>query len=127
MLVVSGFLSPHGPPGRILDLLLARQVRLAWDDRLRTEYFEVLSRPKFNLDPHLLDFFFAIFPFQEHVSASPWKEPVSPDPDDTPFLEVALAARAPLVTGNLRHFPASCRGTVDVITPREWLTSIPAP
>ena len=30
-----------------------------------------------------------------------------PDPDDAPFLECALAADVPLVTGNPRHFPKS--------------------
>ncbi len=122
--VVSGFLSPHGPPGRIMDLLLARQFRLAWDDRLSDEYSEVLSRPKFGFDPRLLDAFFAIFPFQEKVVALPWQGEASPDADDTMLLEIALAAGAPLVTGNLRHFPPSCRGAVAVLTPHEWLTAM---
>jgi hypothetical protein len=36
-----------------------------------------------------------------------------------PFLEVALETSARiLVTGNLKHFPAACRGPVTVLPPR---------
>ncbi len=39
------------------------------------------------------------------VASSPFSDPL-PDPDDHPFLEVALAGRAAcLVTGNHAHFP----------------------
>lgn len=32
-----------------------------------------------------------------------------PDPDDQPFLDVAIAGTASaIVTGNMRHFPAEC-------------------
>jgi predicted nucleic acid-binding protein len=44
-----------------------------------------------------------------------------PDPDDSPFLEVALAAAVPLVTGNKRHFPVDRRRGCPVLTPVEFL------
>jgi hypothetical protein len=40
-----------------------------------------------------------------------------PDPDDAPFIEVALAADVPLVTGNERHFPAETQGGCLVLSP----------
>ena len=44
--LVSGFLSPFGPPGRLLDMLQARGLRLATDDRIEAEYRDVLARSK---------------------------------------------------------------------------------
>lgn len=44
-----------------------------------------------------------------------------PDPDDLPFLEVAWASAAPLVTGNLAHFPEEARGPVAVWSPRAFV------
>jgi putative PIN family toxin of toxin-antitoxin system len=45
--LVSALLSPFGAPGRIWDLVLAREVRLVYDDRILVEYRRVLSREKF--------------------------------------------------------------------------------
>jgi len=49
--LVSGLLTPHGPTGRVVDLLLAGQVVLLADDRILGEYIEVLGRPKFAFRP----------------------------------------------------------------------------
>jgi uncharacterized protein len=45
-----------------------------------------------------------------------------PDPDDEPFLEVALASHAScLVTGNQKHFPdEQCQGA-KIFSPGEFL------
>jgi hypothetical protein len=48
----------------------------------------------------------------------PWPEAL-PDPDDAPFLAVAAWVGCPLVTGNMRHFPAKARGGVVVLTRRQ--------
>lgn len=46
---------------------------------------------------------------------------VCPDPDDDVFLECARAAQANyLVTGNLKHFPASW-ADIRIVTPRWFL------
>jgi hypothetical protein len=53
------------------------------------------------------DAFLAVLQFQDHVTAAPWPYGTPPDPDDVPFLEVALETSARiLVTGNLKHFPS---------------------
>ncbi|HKI02956.1 MAG TPA: PIN domain-containing protein [Thermoanaerobaculia bacterium] len=45
-----------------------------------------------------------------------------PDPDDEPFLEIALAGGAQcLVTGNIKHYPADARHGVEVISPRSFI------
>jgi putative PIN family toxin of toxin-antitoxin system len=117
--LVSGLLSPFAPPGRLVDALLGRQLRLALDDRMELEYREVLARPRLGIERVRREAFLAILQFQDHVVARPWPHRHSPDADDTVFLEVALQTPArTLVTGNLRHFPTGCRGPVTVLPPR---------
>ena len=117
--LVSGLLSPAGPPGRLVDVVLGRRLRLAFDDRVELEYREVLARPRLGIEPVRREAFLAILQFQEHVTAMPWPHAAPPDEDDTVFLEVALQVSPhTLVTGNLKHFPSGCRGPVTVLSPR---------
>jgi len=45
-----------------------------------------------------------------------------PDPDDEPFLEIALATKAmAIVTGNKRHFPKGEYEGVKIMLPAEFL------
>lgn len=119
--VVSGLLSETGAPGWILDLALAGELELSLDDRILAEYREVLLRPELALpEGAVQEFLGAIERLARRVTARPWPQAL-PDPDDEPFLTVAGAAGAVLVTGNLRHFPAAKRGGVQVLSPREFL------
>lgn len=116
--LVSGLLSATGPPGRLIDALLGRRLRLAFDDRVEIEYREVLARPKLGIDRARREAFLATLQFQEHLTAPPWPHRVPPDKDDVMFLEVPLqTAERLLVTGNVRHFPPACRGPVTVLPP----------
>ena len=118
--VVSGLLSSVGPLGRLIDMVLSRRLRMVVDDRIEHEYRCALSRPKFSLNSERLAAFLAILQFQNRVIATPWTHQHALDPDDTSFLEVAMyASDHVLVTGNLKHFPAACRGSIRVMTPRE--------
>lgn len=85
--LVSGLLNPHGPPGRIVDLLLAGSLQLLFDDRILDEYREVLLRPRFGFAPEevtaLLDLLVAE---GEPVLAEALGLELS-DPGDVPFLE----------------------------------------
>ena len=45
--LVSGFLSPYGPPGAILRSILAGSITLCFDERILTEYRDVLTRGRF--------------------------------------------------------------------------------
>jgi putative PIN family toxin of toxin-antitoxin system len=117
--LVSGLLSPSGPPGRLVDVLLGRRLRIALDDRVEMEYREVLARPRLGIEDLRREAVLAVLQFQEHVTALPWPHRIPPDEDDVIFLEVALQTPArTLVSGNLRHFPVGCRGRVAVLSPR---------
>jgi predicted nucleic acid-binding protein len=100
--LVSALLKPNSIPGRILDLVLARQVVPALDDRVFAEYRDVFFR-------------------RERVQAGELATEL-PDPKDRMFIDGAVSSLADaLVTGNIRHFPASQRHGVPVLTPRQFL------
>lgn len=120
--LVAGLLSPFGPCGEIVRMVSSGELTLALDARILTEYQDVLARPKFRFDQ---DKVAAILDLIEHyggiVAASPLKQPL-PDPDDEPFLEVAIAACvACLITGNHVHFPAESRQGATVHSPTDFL------
>jgi len=121
--VISALINPSGNPGRLLDMVLAGALRLTCDDRIGAEYREVMSRPHFNIPRERSAAFLAFLPFEDTVVALPWQRTRPPDEDDIMFLEVALASRdRTLVTGNLKHFPASCRGPIRILSPAEaWM------
>mgnify|MGYP003395445724 FL=1 len=119
--VVSALLSPHGPPAQVLRLMLQRDLQLLHDARVLAEYREVLARPRFGFDP---DDIRAVVDGLEASGETVMAKPLPirlPDPDDLPFLEVAVEGRADaLVTGNPRHFrPLSGQHGVRIMAPRE--------
>lgn len=121
--LVSALFHPLGAPARVLDLVLARQVALALDHRIFTEYQDVLHRPEFGFPGarvgEVLDF---LWRAAERVQAPDLRIDV-PDPADVMFIEVAVAAGADaLVTGNTKHFPPRQRHEVNVLSPRAFLT-----
>ncbi len=121
--LVSGMIGNGSPPARIVDLLRAGEVRLVVDDRILTEYADVLSR----------NYLRSYFPETEARDVMEFLQFDSmrvvatsivghlPDPGDIPFLEVALTAGVPLVTGNKRHFPPALTRSCRIMTPREFM------
>lgn len=92
-------------PAEILSLVLSGELVPCYDDRIMTEYREVLMRPKFNFTARevfgVLGQIEAVGLF---VSPPPLSVPFA-DEDDRKFYEVAKYCGAVLITGNLRHFP----------------------
>lgn len=122
--LVSGLLNPHGPPGRVLDAVLAGTHVLLCDDRIRSEYTEVLGRKRFGFaSADVATLLRGLESCGESVTAPPLSVSL-PDPDDLPFLEVAVAGRADrLVTGNPRHFAAGAAKLKPgaVVSPAQFL------
>ena len=124
--VVSGLIKPHGPPARLIDLVLSTAVRVAFDDRILAEYKEVLLRPRFGLSESDID---AVL---DHIRltgtptlAGIHQLPDCPDPDDLPFAEVAIAARVDaLVTGNSSHFVFLAEQGIRVMSPAAFLADL---
>ncbi len=121
--LVSGLLNPDGAPGRVVDLILGGHHRVLYDDRILAEYLDVLARPRLKISDDLAKAVVGYLHLSgERVIAMPLPEDALPDPDDLPFLEVAISGEADaLVTGNARHFPAQKRRGVKVESPAAFL------
>jgi putative PIN family toxin of toxin-antitoxin system len=120
--LVSGLLSPFGSPGQIVRMVSAGSVTLCVDARVMAEYEEVLLRAGFGFDPDAVAALLDYIDFRcQVVAASPLAMRL-PDPDDEPFLEVALGCAAEcLVTGIITHFPAGSRLHALVVSPAEFM------
>jgi predicted nucleic acid-binding protein len=111
-------------PAQILMLALSGLLQLCVSGAIYAEYEEVISRPRFGRDPDIIAATLGAI-----RGKGVWVKPteavtVCGDPDDNVFLECAEAAQALyLVTGNLRHFPASWKGT-QVVTARTMLQAV---
>jgi putative PIN family toxin of toxin-antitoxin system len=123
--LVSGILSPHGPPAAVVRALLTERVSLCFDERIVSEYRDVLTRGKFSFDRNLVD---ELITFLEAAGSPTLAAPlpiVLPDSGDQMFIEVAVASQADfLVTGNLKHFPDEATESVCVLSPREFLDAM---
>jgi len=120
--LVSGLLTPFGPSGEILRMVFSGELTLCLDARILAEYTDVLKRPKFKFNwEHtsvLLDF---IKQYGQFTSSAPLQNRL-PDPDDEPFLEVAIASRVvSLVTGNCIHYPPSPFKGINIFPPSQFV------
>lgn len=108
--LVSVLLTPGGTSDRALRAAASASSTFLYDARMLAEYRAVLSRPKFRpaIGPPMIEqLVSALIASGEKIDALSVDLGLL-DPDDTPFLEVALSGRADaLVTGNARHFHPS--------------------
>ena len=84
------------------------------------EYVDVLRRPRLGLPQRDAMELLEIFGAQaQWVRITPYLAALKlPDAGDWPFVAAALAAECPVITGNIRHFPA--RLGLEVMTARQW-------
>ena len=120
--IVSGILKPYSKAAAILRLVTDGTIQLAYDLRLLSEYRDVLGRSKFSF---VIDDRGAFLEQVEQEGLLVSVKPLGfhlPDPDDEPFLEVALAGRVKaIITGNKRHFPKKDYEGVKILSPAEFL------
>jgi uncharacterized protein len=119
--LVSALINSFGAPGRVLDLVLSGEVVVAHDDRLFAEWRDVMYREKFGFDRRDVEI---VLGFMESEGIGIKAPPLGanlPDPDDVPFLEVAHATGAALITGNMKHYPEEERRGVEVMGAAEFL------
>ncbi len=124
--LVSGFLSPHGAPGRIVEWLRIGVVRAGLDDRISAEYEEVLMRPEFDLPRHEVRIVLRrILSLATYATVLPQHAVHGlPDGDDAPFAECALALSCVLVSGNRRHFPRAAIKDLSLLSPRQFVDMV---
>ena len=104
--IVSALWTPNGKAAYIVNQVIVGNLKLCHDYRILTEYRDVLSRPKFKFSSWQVDFLMETFE-RDGISVSPLALTNVPlaDESDRMFYEVAQFCQAPLVTGNLKHFP----------------------
>jgi len=105
--IVSAFLSPLGKPAAILRLVLQHELDICVDTTIVIEYEQVLCRPQFTeriQQSSIQCFFEILYDIGININSIPSHIPL-PDESDRKFYDIAKAAGAYLVTGNLKHYP----------------------
>lgn len=121
--LVSAFLKPGRAPDLVVQRALRGEVIPAFDQRMLVEYVEVLGRPRFGFDPkETLRVLLRLITTGERSRPPRLVDVALPDPDDLPFLEVAVATGAVIVTGNARDFTQAHQ--VRVLSPRTLLDEL---
>ena len=104
--IVSALWTPSGKAAYIVNQVIAGNLKLCHDYRILTEYREVLSRPKFKFSSWQINFLLETFEKDGiSVIANALADVPFTDESDRKFYEVAKFCNAPLVTGNLKHYP----------------------
>jgi putative PIN family toxin of toxin-antitoxin system len=123
--IISGIFRPFSKAASILGLIANGTVQLAYDLRLLSEYRDVLSRPKFNVTKENMEAFLVQVEQEGFLVSVKPLEIHLPDPDDEPFLEVALAGKVEaIITGNKRHFPKKEYKGIKILSPAEFLEGL---
>jgi uncharacterized protein len=117
---VSGLINSSGFPAQVVDLFLAREIQALFDDRILSEYADILYSEKLAFP---IDKVSKLLEFIKHDCIYVDAKLLSihlPDPDDQPFLEVARAGAATaIITGNLRHYP----NIAEAQSPKDFILS----
>lgn len=119
-IIVSAVLT-KGSPKAIFDLALSRQIAWFVSEPILAEYQMVLAYPRLKISQaNIRKTMWAVKKYAQIIDPS-FKVEAATDEADNRFLECAQSARANfLVTGNLRHYPASWKYT-KVVSPAEFL------
>lgn len=122
-ILVSALLTPMGASSAAFKIIIGHG-KICYDLRILTEYKKVLNRKEFGFNKVEVK---NIVGFVEKnglpvTEVLPLPESGFRDPNDRPFLEVALACKADfLITGNKKHFPGKLSGEVEILSPGELL------
>ena len=119
--LVSGLLGAASPPWNVVMAIAEARIRLVVCADITAEYRDVLARPRLRIRPdRAAELLKLIEQTADWVSVPGFTgQPPLPDPGDWAFFAAARVAACPLITGNVRHFPAGLG--VQVMTAREWV------
>ena len=117
-ILVSSLLST-GPPATIIDLIAEGKIKPFYSDPILCEYWDVLSRGKFNFKPlQVTRLINNITRSGMPVDYLLFSKKKMADENDRIFYDAAIEAKAYLITGNLRHFPPDSF----IVSPSQFLT-----
>lgn len=124
VIVSAGINAGAAPAALMMDWILEGLVQVVTCPWIAAEYREVARRGKFRR--YGFPLFWLEFLIEESLhlpNPKAWPD-LEPDPKDMPFLALAHAAGAWLITGNLKHFPETIRHGVTVLSPAEYLAHL---
>ena len=123
--IVSAGINPDGPPASLLlDWVFRAQLAVATCPWIVEEYRTVVRRSKFRAYGFPPSWLEPLIDITLHLpDPALWPHSL-PDPKDAPFLALAHATGAWLVTGNVKHFPEKARAGVTVVSPAEYLAHL---
>lgn len=112
--LVSALWSVSSKPAAIINAVISRKYSACYDYRILDEYYRVLHRPKFRFSEWEINYLLeSIEKNGISVIADPLIDIPFVDESDRKFYEVAKYCRAPLITGNTKHYPKdTCVTTV---------------
>ena len=123
--VISAGIQRSSPPAKIVsEWVLDRFVQVVTCPSIAGEYRDVAGRAKlrrYGFPPPWLEVM--VKDSLQLPDPAAWPHSM-PDPKDAPFLALAKAAGAWLVTGNLKHFPRTARNGVTVLSPADYLSHL---
>lgn len=122
--LVSGVISPHGAPARILELFAAGAFDLVVSTALLAELEDVVERPRIaeRLPPREAGRLLRVIrATAETVDDPPLLRGVTPDPKDDYLISLARASRADLVVSGDRHLTELRPAEPRVLTPRAFV------
>lgn len=131
-ILVSGLLGMYTPSARLIDMVYIGRIQCVYDDRILSEYKEVLAREKFKpviSEKERKDLLHYLSLSGIPVFCSPLEgySNKAPDPFDLPFVEAAVAGHAEcIITGNARHFSFFRNNPwqIEILSPRQCYTRI---
>ncbi|GHV69170.1 PIN domain-containing protein [Spirochaetia bacterium] len=116
-IIVSGFLNPKGIPAEIISLVLNKKLILCYDNKILSEYTEVLTRSKFDFDIESVNRFLEFVKSNGEYIVAETQKTKFIDDDDKKFYDVFKSSEAEfIITGNMKHYP----NKKNIITPREF-------
>jgi putative PIN family toxin of toxin-antitoxin system len=103
--LVSALWKRPSHPAQIVDLIALHRIQPCFNAQIITEYRDVLSRPRLGFHPYDIDNLMELIE-KEGMSflAQPSAIPFA-DESDRVFYDLAKAANAFLITGNVKHYP----------------------
>jgi putative PIN family toxin of toxin-antitoxin system len=116
--VLASAILSNGPPSVIVDLMANGKLIPFYNDPIIEEYWNVLHRPKFNFLDKQIDLLLdTIVKTGVAIDISVSNAIKMTHEDDSKFYYTAKAAKAFLITGNIKHYPKESF----IVTPSEFL------